>query len=157
MELLLRPAEEKELAFCESLNRGNMSRYLADRAIAWDPDRFLRSWADFENFIIELDGQDIGLLRLTPEQHGLGLRDLQILPTHQNRGIGSWAVRRAKDIAASRGFRRLQLRVYEDNPAMRLYTRMDFETELVAAGNVHMVYKLPPNNSFKPRPLRGSA
>ena len=79
MELLLRPAEDKELAFCESLNRGNMSRYLADRAIAWDPDRFLRSWADFENFIIELDGQDIGLLRLTPEQHGLGLRDLQIL------------------------------------------------------------------------------
>ena len=62
MELLLRPAEENDLAFCESLNRGNMSRYLADRAIAWDPDRFLRSWADFENLIIQLDGQDIGLL-----------------------------------------------------------------------------------------------
>jgi ribosomal protein S18 acetylase RimI-like enzyme len=157
MELELRPAEENDLAFCESLNRGNMSRYLADRAIAWDPDRFLRSWADFENLIIQLDGQDIGLLRLTPEQQGLGLRDLQVLPAHQNRGIGSWAVRQATSIAASRGFQRLQLRVYEDNPAKRLYTRMGFQTELEAAGTVHMVYELPPNNSFKPRPLRGSA
>ena len=157
MELELRPAEEKDLAFCESLNRGNMSHYLADRAIAWDPDRFLRSWADFENLIIQLDGQDIGLLRLTPEQQGLGLRDLQVLPAHQNRGIGSWAVRQATSIAALRGFQRLQLRVYEDNPAKRLYTRMGFQTELEAAGTVHMAYELPPNNSFKPRPLRGSA
>ena len=143
MELLLRPAEENDLAFCESLNRGNMSRYLADRAIAWDPDRFLRSWADFENLIIQLDGQDIGLLRLTPEQQGLGLRDLQVLPAHQNRGIGSWAVRQAKVIAASRGFQRLQLRVYDDNPAKRLYARMGFQAELEAAGTVHMVYELP--------------
>ena len=157
MELELRLAEENDRAFCESLNRGNMSRYLADRAIAWDPDRFLRSWADFENLIIQLDGQDIGLLRLTPEQQGLGLRDLQVLPSHQNRGIGSWAVRQAKSIAASRGFQRLQLRVYEDNPAKRLYTRMGFQTEREVAGTVHMVYELPPNNSFKPRPLRGSA
>ena len=157
MELSLRSAEETDLGFCESLNRGNMSHYLADRAIAWDPDRFLRSWADFENLIIQLDGQDIGLLRLTPEQQGLGLRDLQVLPAHQNRGIGSWAVRQAKSIAASRGFQRLQLRVYEDNPAKRLYTRMGFQTEREVAGTVHMMYELPPNNSFKPRPLRGSA
>ncbi|GHC12707.1 GNAT family N-acetyltransferase [Thermomonas carbonis] len=157
MELELRPAEEIDLAFCESLNRGNMSRYLADRAIDWDPERFLRSWTDFENFIIQLDGQDIGLLRLTPEQHGLGLRDLQILPTHQNRGIGSWAVGQAKTIATSRGFQRLQLRVYDDNPAKRLYARMGFQPDLEVAGAVQMVYELPPNNLFKPRPLRGSA
>ena len=155
MKLSLRPATENDLAFCESLNRGNMSRYLADRGIACDPERFLRSWAEFENLVIQLDGQDIGLLRLTPEQQGLGLRDLQVLPSHQNRGIGSWAVRQAKSIAASRGFQRLQLRVYEDNPAKRLYARMGFQTELEAAGTVHMVYELPPNNSFKPSPRRG--
>ena len=155
MELVLRHAEETDLAFCESLNRGNMSHYLADREITWDRERFLRSWADFENFVIQLAAQDVGLLRLTPEQNGLGLRDLQILPTHQNRGIGSWAVRQAKVIAASRGFQRLQLRVYDDNPAKRLYARMGFQAELEAAGTVHMVYELPPNNSFKPRSLRG--
>ena len=155
MELVLRHAEETDLAFCESLNRGNMSHYLADREITWDRERFLRSWADFENFVIQLAAQDVGLLRLTPEQNGLGLRDLQILPTHQNLGIGSWAVRQAQVIAASRGFHRLQLRVYEDNPAKRLYVRMGFQTELEAAGTVHMVYELPPNNSFKPRSLRG--
>ena len=97
MKLSLRPAAENDLAFCELLNRGNMSHYLADREITWDRERFLRSWADFENFVIQLAAQDVGLLRLTPEQNGLGLRDLQILPTHQNLGIGSWAVRQARE------------------------------------------------------------
>ena len=101
--------------------------------------------------------EDIGLLRLTPEPDGLGLRDLQILPTYRNKGVGSWALSQAQSIAASRGFQRLQLRVYEDNPAKRLYERMGFDTDFVAAGTVHMAYELPPNNSFKPRPLRGSA
>ena len=157
MKLSLRPATENDLAFCESLNRGNMSRYLADRGIAWDPERFLRSWAEFENLVIQLDDLDIGLLRLTPEPDGLGLRDLQILPAHRNKGVGSWALSQAQSIAASRGFQRLQLRVYADNPAKRLYQRMGFHTDFVAAGTAHMAYELPPNNSFKPRPLRGSA
>jgi GNAT superfamily N-acetyltransferase len=145
MKLSLRPAEEKDLAFCESLNRSNMGDYLADRGIAWDPARFLRSWAEFENLVIQLEDQDIGLLRLTPEREGLGLRDLQILRAHQNRGIGSWALRRAQSIAASRGFQRLQLRVYEENPAKRLYSRLGFQTELVTDGTAHMTYELPPN------------
>ena len=157
MKLSLRPAAENDLALCESLNRGNVSRYLADRGIAWDPERFLRSWAEFENLVIQLDDQDIGLLRLTPEPDGLGLRDLQILPAYRNKGVGSWALGQAQSIAASRGFQRLQLRVYEDNPAKRLYQRMGFHTDFVAAGTAHMAYELPPNNSFKPRPLRGSA
>ncbi len=92
MRLSLRPAVEQDLAFCESLNHGNMSEYLGARGISWDSDRFLASWAEFENLVIQLDAQDVGLLRLAAEQSGLGLRDLQILPMHQNHGIGSWAV-----------------------------------------------------------------
>ena len=157
MRLSLRSAIAQDLAFCESLNRGNMSDYLATRDTSWEPDRFLTSWAEFENFIIQLETQYVGLLRLAPEQNGLGLRDLQILPLHQNQGIGSWAVRQAQDIAAQRGFQRLQLRVYEENPAKRMYSRLGFKIELATAGVAHMVYELPPNNSFKPRPLRGSA
>ena len=155
MRLSLRPALKQDFAFCESLNRGNMSDYLDARGISWDPDRFLASWTEFENLVIQLDAQDVGLLRLATEQSGLGLRDLQILPKHQNHGIGSWAVCQAQSIAAERGFQRLQLRVYEENPAKRMYSRLGFKTELTTDGTAHMVYELPPNNSFKPRPLRG--
>ena len=157
MELSLRPAGNQELAFCESLNRCNMSMYLAARGVAWESSRFLSSWAEFENLMILLDSQVVGLLRLLPEQGVLGLRDLQIVQGHQGQGIGSWAVRQAQAIAADRGFSRLQLRVYEENPAAALYARLGFKEESVVDGTVYMAWQLPPNNSFKPNPLRGSA
>jgi len=157
MKLSLRLADDQERAFCESLNRRNMGKYLAARGIAWEPDRFLASWAEFENLIILVESHPVGLLRLVPEQDALGLRDLQIVPEHQGQGIGSWAVRQAQSIAASRGYRRLQLRVFEENPAKALYARFGFKAESVVDGTIHMVCELPPNNSFKPNPLRGSA
>ena len=156
MELSLRPAEDQEIAFCESLNRQNMSGYLAARNVAWDSSRFSVSWADFENLIILLESQVVGLLRLFPERDALGLRDLQIVPERQGQGIGSWAIRRAQAITADRGFNRLQLRVYEENPAAALYARLGFKAESVVDGTVHMAWQLPPNNAFKPTPHRGA-
>ena len=156
MRLSLRPADDQELTFCESLNRRNMSGYLAARGIPWDPGRYLVSWAEFENLMILAESQVVGLLRLAPEQGALGLRDLQIVPEHQRHGIGSWAVQQAQSIAASRGYERLQLRVYEENPAKALYTRMGFKVESITGSTVHMTYELPPNNSFKPNLLRST-
>ena len=157
MELSLRPATEGDFAFCEVLCRSNMSRYLTARDIAWEPSRFLASWAEFENLMILLDSQAVGTLRLLPEQAGLGLRDLQVGPEHQRKGLGSWAIRQAQAIAAGRGFTQLYLRVYEENPAAALYARLGFKVESVMAGTVHMVWELPPNQSFKPTLLRNAA
>ena len=134
-----------------------MSRYLTARDIAWEPSRFLASWAEFENLMILLDSQAVGTLRLLPEQAGLGLRDLQVGPEHQRKGLGSWAIRQAQAIAEGRGFTQLYLRVYEENPAAALYARLGFKVESVMAGTVHMVWELPPNQSFKPTLLRNAA
>jgi GNAT superfamily N-acetyltransferase len=144
MRLSLRPANDDELAFCESLNRRNMAKYLAARGIEWDSGRFLTSWAEFENLIVLAQAQAVGLLRLAPEQEALGLRDLQIAPEHQGKGIGSWAVQQAQAIAARRGFLRLRLRVYKENPATAMYARLGFKAESIVGGTVHMVCDLPP-------------
>jgi len=133
-----------------------MGAYLAARGIHWDPERFLASWAEFENLVILADADLAGLMRLVREQDALGLRDLQVLPEQQGQGIGAWAVRQAQCIAVSRGLSRLHLRVYEENPAKAFYARLGFNTELVAGGTVHMAWTVPPNQSFKPNPLRGS-
>jgi ribosomal protein S18 acetylase RimI-like enzyme len=157
MRLSLRLAADEDRAFCESLNRRNMGGYLTTRDITWDPDRFLASWLEFENLLILADSEVVGLLRLVPEQDALGLRDLQVIPQRQGQGIGTWAVQQAQAIAVSRDFPRLRLRVYEENPAVALYARLGFKTESVAGGTVHMAWAVPPNNSFKPKPLRGPA
>jgi GNAT superfamily N-acetyltransferase len=157
MTLSLRSARHGDFPFCESLNRHAMGGYLAARVIPWDGSRFLASWAQFENLMILADSRVVGVLRLLPEQDALGLRDLQVVPERQGQGIGSWAVQQAKSIAGSRGFERLRLRVYEENPARALYARLGFTTESVTGGTVHMACELPPENSLTGNPPRGSA
>lgn len=156
MRLSTRPAADEERAFCEALNRRNMGAYLSKRDITWDPDRFLASWLEFENLLILADSDVVGLLRLAPERDALGLRDLQVIPGRQGEGVGTWAVQQAQAIAVDRGFLRLRLRAYEENPAVALYARLGFVTESVAGGTVHMAWAVPPDSSFQPTPLRGA-
>lgn len=143
MILRLRSATTEHFAFCEHLGRSNMSGYLAARGIAWDPQRFRASWAEFENFMILAGDEAVGILRLLPEGEALGLRDLQVVPGRQRRGIGGWAVRQAQTIALQRGHPRLQLRVYAENPARALYTRLGFVVESEAGDTLHMAWSPP--------------
>ena len=143
MNLRLGPATAHDFAFCEHLSRSNMAGYLQARGIAWDPERFRASWAEFENLLIVAGDERIGLLRLLPEGEALGLRDLQIVPTHQRQGIGGWAVRQAQAIALQRGYARLQLRVYAENPAYALYARLGFVVESDAKGTLYMTWTPP--------------
>ncbi|MCX7564207.1 GNAT family N-acetyltransferase [Xanthomonadaceae bacterium XH05] len=138
MSWLLRPAVENDRDFCESLSRSNMEDYLVSRGIPWDSTRFLASWTELDNLMILAEGQVVGLLRLLPEQDALGLRDLQILPAYQGRGIGTWAVEQVQALAVERGYQGVQLRVYRENPALALYARLGFSAVSVVDGTIHM-------------------
>ena len=141
--LTLRPAGSDDFAFCESLSRENMASYRAVRAIPWDPQRFLASWTQFENLVI-FDGEArVGTMRLFAFDDVLEIRDLQVVPAHRGRGIGRWAVTRAKELGADRGARELGLRVYPENPARALYLREGFTSDRVSDGVEHMTFVLP--------------
>lgn len=145
MTLSLRPASDEDREFCEALSRDNMRRYLARRSIEWDSNRFRESWEGFQNQMIVAGADVVGLMRLLPERDALGLRDLQVLPQHQAMGVGTWAVHQAQLAATHRAFKRLQLRVYEENPARAFYARMGFREVSVVGGKVHMVWAVPPD------------
>lgn len=145
MRLHLRPATDADFAFCEALSRSNMAPYFAARGIVWDPGRYRAGWARFEGHVISADGQPAGLLQLLMVDGALEIRDLQVAPEHRGVGIGSWAVAQAKSMAASRGIGRLRLRVFADNPAMRLYTRLGFKRDAMDGTVVHMSHALPPD------------
>jgi len=143
MKLSLLPANQDDAAFCEALTRRNMDCYRTNRGIQWDPERFRRSWAEFENLLI-LDGvEPVGLLRLCNEDGALGLRDLQVVPERQGQGVGTWAVCRAQALAVKRGCVGVQLRVYEENPASALYRRLGFEATSAAGGVIQMKWVAP--------------
>lgn len=140
MRVTLRPAIDSDIAFCEALTRGNMAHYHAARGVAWDRERFLATWGALENHMLLADGAPAGALRLLANNDALEIRDLQVMPAWQNRGIGSWAIAWSRAEAVRRGFARVGLRVFADNPASRLYERLGFNADAVDDdGKIHMV------------------
>ena len=138
MVLALRPATRDEQEFCERLSFSNMDTFLATRQITWDTKVFADSWARFENLVITADGERIGVLRLLQIASTLEIRDLQVMPSRQSQGVGSWALERAITIAVDRRLSEIRLRVYVENPARDLYLRKGFQTEAVVDGKATM-------------------
>lgn len=126
LQYLLRPAEEVDFEFAEALTRGNMSGYYARHGLAWHTDLFHESWRESDNFILELDGERIGLLRVTIEDDSLHIRDVQIVDGYRGHGAGTYLLMVSHRWAETRGLRETQLRVFVDNPAARLYQRMGY-------------------------------
>ncbi|HEX4854771.1 GNAT family N-acetyltransferase [Arenimonas sp.] len=137
----LRPALPGELPAAESMSRDSMASYRATRGVAWDTERFRQSWRDFENLAIVEGSQCRGFIRLMPEGEALAIRDLQVDPAFRGRGIGSWSIMQAMEMAASRGYRSVRLRVYPENPAMALYSRLGFEVDHEEDSVVHMHWR----------------
>jgi len=136
--LSMAPATPADIVFVEWLTRSNMAAYRAARQIAWDPARFLDSWHRFESRLILADGGRVGVLQLFEVDGALEIRDLQLVPGFQGRGIGSWALAQVQSEALARDIGTLRLRVFVENPAQRLYLRLGFRVEAVIDGTIHM-------------------
>ena len=80
-------------------------------------------------FVIEVDGQQAGRLRVVQNSECLELAGIQLLPRFQSQGIGSHIVRSLVERAVSSG-RRFELTVDKDNPRARaLYERLGLVEE----------------------------
>jgi ribosomal protein S18 acetylase RimI-like enzyme len=137
MNLALVQAKDTDAAFIELLNKQNMSPYFQRHGIAWDQDRFDKDWVMLENYIITSDNIRVGTLRLSADDSALHIRDIQISPAFTGQGIGSWAIQQSLLISQNRGYTCVVLRVFKDNPAMRLYERLGFS---VAAEDDHIFH-----------------
>ncbi|HWX11307.1 MAG TPA: GNAT family N-acetyltransferase [Trinickia sp.] len=142
----LREAVPDDFEFAEALTRNNMSAYYERHHLTWRADLFFESWRESENYILEADGKQIGVLRLTEEGNSLHIRDVQIAAGHRRQGAGTYLLETSNRWARERGLRELQLRVFVDNPAARLYRRMGYRAagpRLAQLGPIrHMVRRV---------------
>lgn len=127
VQLSLRPAEATDLEFCARISREHMAPYFTEQGIRWDHQRYAGSWDEFENWIILRGQVAIGCLRFKAAGTDLEVRELQVVPPHRGKGVGSWALQQAKLLAKLGGYTHVALRVYVSNPAQRLYLRQGFE------------------------------
>ncbi len=122
----LREASMDDFEFAEALTHRNMNGYYVRHHLVWRADLFLASYRESENFILELDGEAVGVLRVTEEGESLHIRDVQIAEGYRGYGAGTFMLDISHRWARERGLRELQLRVFVDNPAARLYLRMGY-------------------------------
>ena len=75
--------------------------------------------------VIQLDGEDIGMLKIEKRKDHLYLGDIQLKEAFQKRGIGTSLIRDVREKAKADGLP-LRLRVLKENPVMELYHRLGF-------------------------------
>ena len=94
---------------------------------AWQRNDFDRRFGECAVSIIEREGRPAGALWLQSKPDSIYVHELQVLPEHQGRGIGTAVVRLLIDGASSRNVS-VTLSVLAANPrAKRLYERLGFE------------------------------
>jgi GNAT superfamily N-acetyltransferase len=115
-----------DLAAAAVLTLSNMQDYYQQYGVDWDAKQIEILTRDLMNLDILADDEVVGVMRLCFDETSCTVRDLQVIPLHQSRGIGTQALDQAKLLAQAKGLKRLQLRVFSVSPAVKLYQRYGF-------------------------------
>lgn len=116
----------RNLHSAEHLIRQNMSAYYAKQGILWDSELFKKNWSTFDNYEVCVGDQAVGILCLSLDAVACYIRDLHVESAWQGQGLGTRAIHHAAETAKKSGVRLLRLRVFDGNPAVRLYERVGF-------------------------------
>lgn len=122
-----RQATPDDVAFLLKLRESTMSAQMAKAGIGLSAnDELARVVHKFECAEIVLEaGTPVGLIKVDRGENNWEIIQLQLCPSSQGKGVGSWLVRQviqgAKSANAS-----LTLSVLKDNPAKRLYQSLGF-------------------------------
>ena len=123
----MRKAREEDLSFCLGLARENMKAYYVVHGLTWDDERYQQEFSPDITFIVEIKGERIGYFRILDKAEGWYLSDVQLLSTHTGQGIGRALLTHIDEWVLARQGTTVTLRVFSDNPAVRLYKRTGYK------------------------------
>jgi ribosomal protein S18 acetylase RimI-like enzyme len=130
MNVTCRPAETRDFDFLYGLHKAAMRAHVEDAYGPWDEgfqrEHFRQRFIPSEVRVIQLDGTDVGMLRIQQRAEELFLAAVEVLPAFQRRGIGSLVIRALVEEAAALG-KPVALQVLKANILARaLYQRLGF-------------------------------
>lgn len=117
-----------DVPFLLALRRATMTEYLLKAGFKINDDYHLAriNEAFQDSLLIKLENDNIGLLKLSKQSDRLHIRQLQILPEFQNKGIGGRVIdvviKKAKQLGLP-----VTLNVLLNNPAQKLYLAKGFQ------------------------------
>ncbi len=128
--------------FAELITKTNMASYYQARGIAWGHSQFLRSWDELDNYEVYVGGNRVGVIRFSYTSDVTFLRDFQIFAEHQGKGLGSKCLDLVIEHANNQASTQLVLRVFSENPAIKLYQSKGFTMLSEIKGLVEMELRL---------------
>src|SRR3954449_7225162 len=125
----VRPAEAGDTRFAEALYVDTTEHVVPPEN--WDETRtrarFRTVYRRKESWMLSDGGGDVGWMQVAEGRRQAALRQLHLVASHRNRGIGSAIIRGLQGQAARQG-KVVVLRVLRGNPAAALYRRLGFVT-----------------------------
>lgn len=125
---ILRRVVEADRAWLRALHHAAM-REAVEAMWGWDEqvqDEFFEKGFNCENqWIIRVDDQDVGVIKVTRRASEYSLDNIQIDPSYQRQGVGSALIRELQNRAEREGVS-VGLQVIQSNRARRLYERLGF-------------------------------
>jgi len=142
--IAFRKVEDGDLTFLIKLRKLSMGKHLTFSGINTSNESHTKSVKEnfYESQIILRDRKPIGLLKmavvaLNNTTKSLHIKQFQLLPTYQNKGIGSYVLLVVKKRALLLQLP-ITLNVLRSNPAKTLYLRHGFQIE----GKTKIEYKM---------------
>ena len=114
------------LAQSAQMTFDNMRVYYQHYSVDWEVSKICEQIEGLENWDILYSDQVVGAIRLAFDESGCYIRDLQVSPAFQNKGMGAQALAYVETLAKQAGVQQLRLRVFKISPAVHLYQRNGF-------------------------------
>jgi ribosomal protein S18 acetylase RimI-like enzyme len=148
MEYRLVPASLADEAWLERLRREVYQDLFQATWGCWDEARHARQFAECLEWgrisIIEMAGARVGMVQLFEQPDAMEIGEIQIQPSHQNRGTGSRVLR---DIIARAHEQRKKVLLnvaLKNDRAYRLYARLGFRQVAQTLTHHHMASEPAP-------------
>ena len=127
--LTLRTATDDDWEVLYYVIRSTLREYVEQTWGVWEEEQqrahFAGKFIPERIKVVQLNGDDIGLLHVDRSSNELFISEIEILPDYQGRGIGTTLLRDLFNEATARELS-VRLQVLKVNPARRLYERLGF-------------------------------
>ena len=124
MKINFRRATANDLEILDQLYTQNMQEYV-ELNYPWNKDLFKSKFTPHDYIVLQKQNEIIGFLKVVLESSSLYLGEIQIKPSHQNKGIGT-TVLKSLILSSKFNCRRIWLQVLKGNPTIKLYERLGF-------------------------------
>ncbi|WP_448212175.1 GNAT family N-acetyltransferase [Colwellia sp. MEBiC06753] len=130
IKITFKKASYSDVGFLTYLRKITMDDYLKQAGLVLTDVQHTNRVLEFfnESYLILLNEKSVGVIKLGIENSALHIRQFQILPQYQGKGLGGHVLNICKKKAREKQTS-LTLNVLTNNPAQQLYLRQGFVIE----------------------------